>query len=325
VTDDHIAIHGHDTREWCIYDFEGHASHMAHGALLETLRIAAADRGLQTDWSIRPAADDRAPVYDVRLVSAPVLAPDRLGPYIVRRTVQRRPMRTTALTAAQRMALAEAPGPGYEVRFFETFQDRLRVARLLWASARIRLTCPEAYQVHREVIEWGAQFSADRIPERAVGVDPLTGKLMRWVMHSWERVEFFNRYLMGTMAPRLQLDFVPALACASHVLLLPNSPLGALEDYVRLGVAMQRLWLTATAQGLHLQPEMTPVIFRWYARSGGRISRQTGIDTLAARLAGEFEALAGSSVAVPLGFFCRVGSCNVPTARSTRKSLAELM
>jgi len=41
VSDKHLAIHGNDTRDWCVYDFNGHASHMAHGALLETLRIAA--------------------------------------------------------------------------------------------------------------------------------------------------------------------------------------------------------------------------------------------------------------------------------------------
>ena len=53
VADDHIAIHGNDTREWCLYDFNGHASHMAHGALLETLRIAASGEGLAATWQLR--------------------------------------------------------------------------------------------------------------------------------------------------------------------------------------------------------------------------------------------------------------------------------
>src|SRR5574343_455795 len=140
----------------------------------------------------------------------------------------------------------------------------MAVAQLLWSSAHIRLTCPEAYRVHREIIEWGAKYSNDKIPEQAVGVDWMTARLMQWVLQDWSRVEFFNRYLFGTLLPRLQLDFVPALACASHVFLLSKVKLTDVLGFVQVGVAMQRMWLSATSLGLHLQPQMTPVIFRWY-------------------------------------------------------------
>lgn len=325
VADDHIAIHGFDTREHVVYDFRGHASHMAHGALLETLRVAATGAGLRADWSIRPDCSDAAPIYDVRLAPDAAVTPDALLAHIETRVVQRRPMRTTPLTDAQRAALVAAVGRDYELTFFESFRDRLRVAGLLWENARIRLTCPEAYLVHKSVIEWGARFSKDRIPEQAVGVDPLTARLMRTVMHSWERVEFFNRYLMGTVAPRIQLDFVPALACAGHVLLRPNAPLRELVDYVHAGVAMQRLWLTATSVGLHLQPAMTPVIFRWYVQAGERISEVAAIDAAAQALALRFDALGGARRDDPFAFFCRVGVSAVPASRSVRKDLADLM
>lgn len=325
VADNHIAIHGFDTREHVVYDFQGHASHMAHGALLETLRIVATGVGLRADWSIRAGCGDAAPIYDVTLEADPQIAADPLIPHIETRVVQRRPMRTTPLTEAQRAALLAAVAPDYELTLFETFRDRLRVAGLLWKNAHIRLTCPEAYLVHKSVIEWGARFSKDRIPEQAVGVDPLTARLMRTVMQSWGRVEFFNRYLMGTVAPRIQLDFVPALACAAHVLLRPREPLVELADYVRAGVAMQRLWLTATSVGLHLQPAMTPVIFRWYVQAGERISSAATIDAAARTLAGRFERLAAVGRDDPFAFFCRIGVSAVPTSRSTRKELIELM
>lgn len=41
VADDHVIVHGHDTREWCVYDIDGRPSQLAHGALLETIAIAA--------------------------------------------------------------------------------------------------------------------------------------------------------------------------------------------------------------------------------------------------------------------------------------------
>lgn len=323
--DGQLIVRGFDTRDHVLYDFEGHASHLAHGALLETIRIAATGFGLQASWSVRPDSPDTAPKYDIRFSEAPDLPVDPLFPYIEKRVVQRRPMRTIALTDAQRRALASAPGPAYEVDFFESAADRRNVARLLWDNAYIRLTCPEAFEVHREIIEWGSRFSKDRIPEQAVGVDPLTGRLMKWAMSSWGRVDFLNRYLLGTVAPRLQLDLLPALRCAAHVLLRPRGALVDLSDYVNGGIAMQRLWLTATAAGLHLQPEMTPVIFRWYARAGKAVSALPEIGPRVLGVAARFERLVGAHEESPFVFFCRVGNSNSPTSRSLRRDLGELL
>lgn len=325
VSDSMVAVHGFDTRDHVVYDFDGHASHIAHGALLETLRIAATGFGCIASWTLRVGYSDSAPIYDVRVWNADGVSIDPLFPFIERRVVQRRPMRATPLTASQRQALAAAPGGAYEVRFCESFADRVSIAKLLWDNAYIRLTCPEAFEVHREVIEWGVRYSKDKIPEQAVGVDPLTGKLMRWVMQRWERVDFFNRYLLGTIAPRIQLDFMPALRCAAHMMVLANRAPSSMLDYVSAGIALQRLWLTAHSVGLHLQPEMTPVIFNWYARAGRSFSSVPGIEgrvrLLADRLAGQL----GPDKAPGLMVMCRVGFATSPKSRSTRRELAELM
>ena len=323
IGDDHIAVHGYDTRDHVLYDFDGHPSHMAHGAFLETLSLAATRFGLLAEWSIRPGQPDAAPIYDVKLRRAGI-SEDPLVPFITTRTVQRRAMSTTSLRPEHKAALIAAVGKDYTLQFFESFKDRLAVARVLWNNAYIRLTCREAYPVHRDIIEWNALFSADRIPDRAVGTDPLTTKLMHWVMQNWERVNFFNRFLGGTIVPRVQLDFIPALACAGHVLLRPVAPALDLAAHVKAGVALQRLWLTSAALGLHLQPEMTPVIFRWYARSGRNFSIDPEIAARAQTLAKRFEDVANAAESDDFSFFCRIGKSPVPLARSTRKNLTDL-
>ncbi len=324
IDDTHIAIHGHDTREHVIYDFDGHPSQMAHGALLETLRLAATRFGLKAEWSIRPSQPDHAPLYDVKLL--PSNTPeDPLVPFIEKRTVQRRPMATTPLSQEQKNALIASVGNSFTLQFFESFTDRFAVARLLWQNAYLRLTCPEAYPVHRDIIEWNVRYSADRIPDQAVGVDPVTAKLMRWVMQSWKRVEFFNRYLTGTIAPRIQLDFLPALGCASHILLKPKQGQSVLDDHLAAGVALQRLWLTASSLGLHLQPEMTPVIFRWYVQADRKISAKPEINAGTIKLARQFEHLSSAQPDIGFSFFCRVGHSKIPHSRSLRKELSELL
>ncbi|ACV36198.1 nitroreductase family protein [Accumulibacter sp.] len=325
VGDQHLRVHGHDTRDHVLYDYEGRASHMAHGALLETLRVAASGFGLATHWTVEADEEARAPTYDVHFSTNPGVPPDPLFPHIQQRVVQRRPMRTTPLTAAQRAAIEAAAGDEVAVQYFASFAKRLKVASLLWHNAEIRLTCPEAFAVHRDVIEWRARFSQDRIPEQAVGVDPMTARLMEWVMQSWERVQFFNRYLLGTVIPRVELDFLPAVLCGAHLLLRPRQAPAGLHDWVRLGMCLQRVWLTVAREGLHLQPELTPVIFRWYARADRRFSADPALFASAHRLAQVFEDLAGCGPDEPFFFFCRVGVSSVPSSRSLRLERERLM
>lgn len=320
-----IRVHGSDTRDHVLYDYNGHASHIAHGALLETMRIAASGFGLTSRWSVSSTGDDRNPTYDVSFTASPTMVRDPLFNCIETRTVQRRPMKTTALTKGQRQALIDAAGEGFRVQLFESRGDRVKVARLLWNNAKIRLTCPEAYPVHKNVIEWRARYSQDRIPEQAVGVDPATARLMEWVMQSWERVAFFNRYLLGTVAPRIQLDWLPGLRCAAHLLVRPERSPAHLVDWIHLGIAVQRIWLTATQQGLHLQPQMTPVIFRWYARAGRHFSSTATLFEQALKLSGDFERIAEAAFTDDFGFFARVGVSPAPQSRSLRRDLADLM
>ena len=326
IVDDHlIRVYGSDTRDHILYDYDGHPSHISHGALLETMRIAASGFGMTTNWTISSEGEHRNPVYDVSLAQDPALPRDPLFDCIETRTVQRRPMKTTPLIGTQRQALIDAAGEGFSVQLFESWGERMRVAGLLWDSAKIRLTCPEAYPVHRDIIEWRARYSKDRIPEQALGVDPATARLMEWVMQSWERVAFFNRYLLGTVAPRIQLDLLPALCCAAHLLMCPRRPPTQLADWVQLGIAVQRIWLTATNVGLHLQPQMTPVIFRWYARTGRHFSTEPTLFEQALKLSGDFEKIANAMAKDDFGFFARVGVSELPRSRSTRLDLVALM
>jgi hypothetical protein len=332
VGDDTIRIHGHDTRDEVVYDFDGHPSHMAHGALLETMAIAASGDGMRlAECRVDSAPPHRSPIYTARFV-ADAGRQDPLFECITRRTVQRRPMRRTPLGYRQRDMLAAAAnalalpvdGPAFHVRFFEG-RTRRGVAKLLWDSAHFRLTSPEAYAVHCQVIDWKQRFSNDRIPEEAVGVDPATARLMHWIMKRWSRVVFFNRFLFGTVMPRLQLDVLPALYCAAHILVRPEQAPTGIADWLRLGASLQRTWLTATHLGLHLQPELTPLILRWYAQTDRNFSSIADHRSRARAVSEQLDRLAGTQAGDVLGFLCRVGISSPVRSRSLRRDVSELM
>ena len=324
IDEHHLLIHAFDTRDHCVYDLDGHPSQIALGALLETLAIAASEHGLRAEFKRCPDSPDTRPDYFVDLIPDSALMPDPLLPHVRQRSVQRRPMRTTPLTGPQKQALEDAVGKLYTVRWFEGAGQRWRLAKLMFDNARLRLTLPEAYPVHRDIIEWKARFSEDRVPDQALGLDAMTLKLMRWVMTSWQRVDFFNTYLAGHLIPRIEMDLLPGLFCAAHfVILAPKAP-AAMDDYVAAGRAVQRFWLTATRLDLQLQPEMTPLIFSRYARTGVEFSVAQGATDAAASMRAQFQAVLGPHTENAV-FMGRIGNGSTVRARSLRLPLSRLL
>ncbi len=318
-------VFGHDTREHCVYDLDGWASRLSLGALLETAALAATAHGWRMESTRRADAPESQPTFDLEFFEDAAVRPSPLLPAIPRRSVQRRPYSTTALSAAQKAELQAAAGPGLEVRWLEGSAARLRAALVLFRSARLRLVTPEAYRVHRDVIEWDARFSDDKVPDQALGVPSPMLAMMRFAMHSWERVQFFNRFLAGTWSPRLQMDLLPALACGAHFVLVARAPQHGIDDQVSGGRAMQRFWLTATHLGLSLQPELTPLIFARYARQRRPFSVLVGAQQAAGEVERGLARLAGADVAECGVFMGRIGHGPEVISRSLRRDLAALM
>jgi hypothetical protein len=315
-------VHAFDTRRHCVYDLTGGPSQIAVGAMLETARIAATGLGLRADVVHLPS-DDEHPLFTITLADDPAATPDPLIPFITTRRTHRRPYSRRPLTDAEKAALQASVGPDYTLAWLEG-PRRADVARLLFASAKIRLTIPEAYEVHRSIIEWNARHSDTKIPDRAVGLDPVGLALMRWAMKSWPRTRFLSVYLGGTLLPRLQLDLLPGLGCAAHVMLLAPRPPAGVDDHVQAGAAVQRLWLTATKLGLQHQPEMTPLIFSGYHRSAVPFTSEPSALSAAAGIDERLRRLASPHPLERAVWMGRIGQAHPPDARSVRRSPADL-
>ena len=325
LAEDHIVVHGRDTRDVCVYDLDGHPSQLSLGALLETIAIAATAHGLRTETVRRIGLPDPRPTFDLRFSDDQAISASPLIGQIIRRSVQRRPMRLRRLTIIERRALEQAVGDQYRVIWIEQPRDKFRMAGLLFNNAKLRLTMPEAYQVHRDIIHWGVRFSEDRVPDQALGVDRISARLMHWAMRDWTRINFLNRFLAGTLMPRLQMDLIPALLCGAHFIVISKLPMAGIDDYIAAGRAVQRFWLTLTHLELVMQPELTPLIFGRYARQGRAFSKLPGTQEEAMILFTRLESIVGERVGDAAVFMGRVGAGSPATARSTRRPLEELM
>jgi nitroreductase len=325
LSDTEALVHAHDTRAHCVYDLDGHASEVAHGALLENIALAATRFGARARDAV--VADDAAgrTVYRIVLERAEGEAEDPLARYIECRTVERRAMRRTPLEPAQRAALADA-ARGFELVLFEGGGVRRETAALNASNAGIRLTIPEAYAVHKAVIAWDSTTSDDRLPDASLGAGPILLATMRFAMASWPRVHFLNRAAGGTLLPRLMLDVIPGVFCSAHfALIAPTEPVRA-SDHVAAGRAMQRLWLAATGAGLALQPSYTPLVFARYAREKRRFTSMPDAARAAGRVAQRLDQLLGADKAARAVFMGRLGPARARAAgRSLRLPLERLI
>jgi nitroreductase len=315
-----VVVHCRDTRADVVYDLHGHPSQISFGALLETIAIAASAHQLRTE--VERQGSEPAPVFQVRFVADVAVTPSPLIGAIAQRTVQRRPLSRRPLSDEHKRQMEQAVGAGYMIQWIEGAQ-RLQAARLMYRNARLRLIMPEAFEVHRSIIDWDNDHSKDKVPAQTLGLDALTLKSMRWAMHSWQRMRAMNR-LMGTWAPRLQMDFLPGLACAAHYVIRAERAPQGIDDYVAAGRAVQRFWLTLTQLGLLMQPEMTPLIFSSYLRDGIVFTAQQEIVDGARQLQQALEVLIAGDVrqAVYMG---RLGYGAAPQSRSFRKDLTDLL
>jgi nitroreductase len=324
VADDYVVVHAFDTRHHCLYDLDGQASQLSVGALLETMRIAASEHGLAMQCARRAGDPDERPVFDLHFVRDESVTADRLQASVRERSVQRRALSTRRIDAPDKALLEGAVGPAFTVVWFETAAERLRLAWLAVKSAKIRLTIPEAYAVHRDVIAWGARYSDDRIPDQALGASAPSLRSMRWAMASWQRVQRMNRYFGGTIAPRLELDLLPGLRCGAHFAIVAARPPAGIDDHVAAGAAVQRFWLTATSRRLQLQPQYTPLVFAACARRQIAFTRERAAIARARHVATTLETLLGSTAAAAV-FLGRIGHGPAATSRSLRLPLDRLM
>ncbi|MBV9889853.1 MAG: molybdopterin biosynthesis protein MoeY [Rhizobacter sp.] len=262
-------------------------------------------------------------MYDVRFVADAALAADPLHASIVERRVQRRSLSMRPIDDDAKAQLERSVGERYSVSWFEPLAGRLRWARLAAQKGHLRLTIPEAYAVHREVIAWNTRFSEDRLPDQALGASALSLRSMRWAMASWERVRRMNRWYGGTLAPRVELDLLPGLRCAAHVAIVADRPARGIDDHVATGSAVQRFWLTATALGVQFQPQYTPLVFAAYARRQLAFSKDRQAMARAERVRRGLDALLGVAAEATV-FLGRIGHGPRATSRSLRLPLERL-
>ncbi len=323
-----------------VYEYrDGEPTLIAGGVLLESLRVAATGWGRAMNWSyegLPEAGLQGSPRRHAVRVDFPPdasVAPSRWLPHLMQRSVDRRRYRARPLSTAEKQCLADAAGADVRLAWHHSLGARLRLALLGARATDIRLRTPEAYEVHRRMLDFGRKHSPVGIPGGAVGLDRATLAIMRWAMRRWSRLRLLNR-LGGTWSTAAQLDLLPGLASGAFFTMRPADPAietepgtdRRVEALLRVGEGVQRFWLEASRLGLAMQPALAILAFAQYGEAKTIFSADPAVVRKAEALATRFRHALGDS-ADRFVFIGRIGQPRprLPVTRSTRRPLGELI
>jgi len=250
-----------------VYEYrQGEPTLISAGTLLANIAVAAPSSGKRSRWDYLGAEGAQHRIR-VSLEDDAGASVHPLHGEIERRSVDRRPYRRQSLTLDDKQALAQALGPAYALSWHESLAARRKIAGLTRLATDIRLRIPETFAIHSRIVDWQRAYSPDAIPSKALGVDALTQKMMRWTLGKRQRTEMANR-LGSPFFAALQMDVLPGLFSAAyfafHFQEARATGSAGIRQLLSGGEAVQRFWLTASKRGLALQPCLATLAFAHY-------------------------------------------------------------
>ncbi|MFX0581282.1 Rv1355c family protein [Nocardia nepalensis] len=305
-------------------DFAHSATWVAFGALFENIELASGHLGLRTRIRTWPRPNDKRLVGTVELAAAPELEASPLAAQIaVRVTNRRRDARGPLGVDVAQSLTAACAECGARLQLHCERTGLAEIGALIGAGDRIGML---NRAMHRDATG-GYRWTPEEVRAKPYGLDIATAELtdaeraaLR-LLSQWRVAQCLAEIGGGRALEDLSRDAV-ASAAAVGLLTVPGV---SRESYLRGGRAMQRMWLTATAEGIAVQPMTAlPYLFARLERGGGNgLSRreQTELRDLRDRYRQLFET--DPDHAEVLLF--RLAHAGPPTARSLRRPLAEVL
>src|ERR1043166_277526 len=316
-----LFIHHDVTKDTSLYNVRGLASFIALGAALENIAIAASSHGYRADVTY---SSDEHPDAVAQVKFSNSGEYDPLARVIPARCVNRKPYVNHPLAPDLISKLNEEARrfPRVEVRWIEEPIERKVLSKLVMQADRLLFENPHLHKQLFSCLRWTSEEvenTRDGLPVATLELGKLGAQAFHF-LQSWRLVARLNRLGFSSLAAGRSGQLIRKSAAIGLVTVKEIST----QAFVDGGRAFERLWLNATFQGLSFQP-MTGFLF---LQLRGILGDHEGLTR------GQLELLASLREQLGLIFelgrsqvpamMFRVGRSSSPTARTVRRSVAEL-
>jgi hypothetical protein len=319
VNDSTIFLYNVPERDESFYNVGQRGSHVAHGAAIENIDIAASSLGYRTDIKIFSDNSEQNLIAEIKLEQN-TTKEETLYPYIEKRVTNRKPYLDTPLNNVQIDELSKSKREITEV-FFTTISDRIvRLAEIGSTNEKIMLGNKAIHSFFFNHINWSEKEELRKrygFYLKTLELPP-PAQIMFKVLRSWWRARLLNKLMNISNVVAQENTKVYAAAGGMGIITIPNNDP---ESFIEAGRTMQRLWLTATKMGLSIQP-LTGVLFfmQKIILDGG-----VGFSEAEKKLIHEKYAIIKNIFSVPeshtIAMMFRIGVGDMPSAQSSRYEL----
>ena len=318
-------LHDH-ARSASLLDPAHRAAHLALGAAVENIAIAAAHRGVRLRMEPFPRPRDLsvAAALSFETDAAGLEDDAALFPFLALRATNRRPAKRGALGAKAVTALADAARMrGARLDLVAGREALAELGAVTGAGERIRHLTRE---LHREMVDelrWSgdeARGAGDGIPVEALELKAAQRAALG--LAARPEVAATLRDLGGGRAFQELAERAVVRSSAVGLVTVGGASPGCA---LRGGRAVERLWLEATRLGLALQPVTALVyLFELLDGSAATIFSSRERDELRG-LRARFDALFAAANGGTRLMLFRVGAAAAPSARSPRRPLEAVL
>jgi len=301
-------------RDYSLGNWGQRPSYIAHGAVLENMTIAAAQRGFRLSPKIMPSLESPDLVARMYLERAPN-GTHPLYNAIWKRSTNRRPYENKALNAEQTEKIQTISVPGTKLVLVTDESRRQSLGRHIALFDRVLFEDRRMHSFFFSHVNWSDTQDEERGVGHSIKTFELTPPMKAGfsVFRHFPALKILNAIGLSAMIARKNAG-VYSSGAAMGAVLLPNRDTA---HYVSSGRLLQRVWLTSTALGLHLQPLTgIPLLMNRIADGDGTLS--DGHAKLVSSAYGEICSTLNIEDGA-VAFLFRIGHADPPSARTPRQ------
>lgn len=314
VSGDTIRVINAAEKDTSLFNWRQRTNHVALGACIENMKISAEGRGYRVDITCFPDPSDEYIVAEISFTPDPT-AGNNLASYINKRASNRKKYWPKKIEKEKLNALANLSGVDGRISFIVSEVDIQNLASIVSAGEKLALENKDIHDFLFSHVTWNKNEDARR---HGFLIDTFEFALpQRAAFKLFSRWSILKLFLPFGIANAIAKDMerVHATAAAFGAIIAPgDSP----EDFLRAGMLLQRLWLTATSLDLSLQG-VTAVGFLGPCVLADEAS---GLDLKHQQLLrvryGELSKIFALDGNESFGFVFRLGYADPPSAITTR-------
>lgn len=317
VSRNSIQVFNDPERDQSLYNYKQRGSLVAHGAMLENIKLAAGKLGYSAKISIFP--DPSEPNH----IGTIILEPDNnsseaFAEYILPRSTNRKPFKKISLSEAQIAELLNSADKlGFGKIVFTQDREKINIlANACSVNEKVMFSNKRLHQFFFSHLNWTEEEEEKKRQGfyiKALEL-PAPAKIALRIAKNWGRIKLLNKIGFAKMVAMGNAQTYASCGAMMAIVIENNEP----QNFITAGRIMQRLWLAATKLGLSVQP-LTGILFfaqRIFENNLGEFSntQQELIKNGYEDIRKIFEIKNGV-----MAMLFRIGQADPPTAKSLKK------